>query len=334
MPISLGELAATSGCELIGDPDTIVNGVASLTNAMPDSLTFLASSSYESQLPSTKAAAVVMRAADADACPVAVLLSDNPYATYARMAALVCPEPQFEPGVHPTAAIAASASIADSAHIAASVVVGERSVIGEGTYVGPGTVIGPDCLVGDNCRFVANVTIVKDIHIGARGLFHPGVVIGSDGFGNARTPNGWVKVPQIGGVRIGNDVEIGANTAIDCGTIGNTIIEDGVRIDNLVHIGHNVQIGEHTAIAGMSGFGGSTKIGKRCMFAGNSGAVDHITVCDDVIVMSQSCLSKDITTPGVYSSSFPAEPARTWAKRVARFRRLDSLFEKVKKIRK
>jgi UDP-3-O-[3-hydroxymyristoyl] glucosamine N-acyltransferase len=334
MPISLGELAATFGCELIGDPDTIVNGVASLTNAMPDSLTFLASSSYASQLASTKAAAVVMRAADADACPVAVLLSDNPYATYARMVSLVCPEPQIEPGVHPTAAIAASASVADSAQIAASAVIGERSVIGERTYVGPGTVIGPDCIVGDNCRFVANVTIVRDIQIGSRCLFHPGVVLGSDGFGNAMTPDGWVKVPQIGGVRVGNDVEIGANTAIDCGTIGNTIIEDGVRIDNLVHIAHNVRIGEHTAIAALCGFAGSTTIGKRCMFGGNAGAVDHITVCDDVIVMSQSCLTKDITTPGVYSSSFPAVPARTWAKQVARFRRLDSLFKKVKKIGK
>jgi UDP-3-O-[3-hydroxymyristoyl] glucosamine N-acyltransferase len=148
------------------------------------------------------------------------------------------------------------------------------------------------------------------------------------------TPEGWVKVPQVGGVRIGSDVEIGANTSIDCGAIGDTVIEDGVRIDNLVHIAHNVHIGAHTAIAALCGFAGSTTIGKRCMFAGNSGAVNHITVCDDVIVMSQSVLTKDTTTPGVYSSSFPAKPARAWAKQVARFRRLEGLFARVKRLEK
>jgi UDP-3-O-[3-hydroxymyristoyl] glucosamine N-acyltransferase len=248
------------------------------------------------------------------------------------MTAMVCPEPVYPPGVHATATIADTASVAASAHIGASVVIGERSTIGENTYVGPGTVIGPDCRVGDNCRFIANACIVKNVRIGVRGLFHPGVVIGSDGFGNAMTSDGWVKVPQVGGVRIGNDVEIGANTTIDCGAIGDTVIEDGVRIDNLVHIAHNVHIGEHTAIAALAGFAGSTTIGKRCMFGGNSGAVGQITVCDDVIVLSQSCLSKDTTKPGIYSASFPAEPGKTWAKQVARFRRLEGLFSRVKKL--
>jgi len=332
MPVSLGELATTFGCELIGDPDVMVSGVASLTSASSEALTFLSSAAYSKQLSSTKAAAVVLRAGNADACPVAALISDDPYATYARMAALVCPEPTFEPGVHASATVAETASVAESAHIAASVVIGERTTIGENSYVGPGTVIGPDCRIGDNCRFIANACIVKNVRIGVRGLFHPGVVIGSDGFGNAMTPDGWVKVPQVGGVRIGDDVEIGANTAIDCGAIGDTVIEDGVRIDNLVHIAHNVHIGEHTAIAALSGFAGSTTIGKRCMFGGNSGAVGQITVCDDVIVLSQSCLSKDTTKPGVYSASFPAEPGKTWAKQVARFRRLEGLFSRVKKL--
>ena len=334
MPISLGELASTFGCELIGDPDVTVIGVASLTNASSESLTFLSSAAYSSQLLSTKAAAVVLRSVDADACPVSALVCDNPYVTYARMAALVCPAPAFKPGVHATATVAESARVADSAHVAASVVIGDRTTIGENAVVGPGTVIGPDCSVGDNCRFIANVSIVKNVTIGARGLFHPGAVIGCDGFGNAMTPEGWVKVPQVGGVWIGSDVEIGANSAIDCGAIGDTVIEDGVRIDNLVHIAHNVHIGEHTAIAGLCGFAGSTTIGKRCMFGGNSGAVDHITVCDDVIVMAQSVLSKDIVNPGVYSASFPAKPAKVWAKQVARFRRLEGLFARVKKLEK
>jgi len=334
MPISLGELAAAVGCELIGDPDTTVSGVASLTSSSPDSLAFLSSAAYSSQLSSTKAAAVVLRAQDADDCPVAALISDNPYATYARMAALVCPEPMIEPGVHANAAVADTASIAASAHIGASAVIGEHTIIGENVVVGPGSVIGPDCVVGDNCRFVANVTLVKDVRIGARGVFHPGVVIGADGFGNAMTPDGWVKVPQVGGVKIGSDVEIGANTTVDCGAIGDTVIEDGVRIDNLCMIAHNVRIGEHTAMAGLTGIAGSTKIGKRCMFAGASGAVGHITVCDDVVVAAKTFLTKDVTEAGTYAASFPADNARSWAKQLARFRRLGTLIERVKKLEK
>jgi UDP-3-O-[3-hydroxymyristoyl] glucosamine N-acyltransferase len=250
------------------------------------------------------------------------------------MAALVCPEPLFAPGIHATALVADSATIADSAHIAATAVIGERTVIGEHAVVGPGTVIGPDCNVGDNCRFIANVTLVQDVRIGARGIFHPGVVIGADGFGNAMTPDGWVKVPQVGGVLVGNDVEIGANTTIDRGAIGDTVIEDGVRIDNLCMIAHNVHVGEHTAMAAMTGIAGSTVIGKRCLFAGKTGTVGHISVCDDVIVAGQTFLSKDVTEPGTYAASFPAANARSWAKQLARFRRLGNLIERVKKLEK
>ena len=161
-----------------------------------------------------------------------------------------------------------------------------------------------------------------------------GVVIGSDGFGNAITPDGWVKVPQVGGVRIGDDVEIGANTTVDCGAIGDTVIEDGVRIDNLCMIAHNVHVGQHTAMAALSGIAGSTKIGKRCMFAGAGGTVGHITVCDDVVVAAMTFLSKDVTEPGTYAASFPAANARSWAKQLARFRRLGKLIERVKKLEK
>ncbi len=332
MPISLGQLATRVGCELIGDPGAIISDVASLQNATPESLTFLSGPAYGHHLPSTKAGAVVLRSQDSDACPVAALISDNPYATYARMAALVCPEPSFEAGTHATAVIASSASVADTAYIAPFVVIGERTSVGENTYIGPGTVIGPDCSIGDNCRFVANVTVVKDVRIGARGRFHPGAVIGSDGFGNAMTPDGWVKVPQLGGVKIGNDVEIGANTTVDRGTIGDTVIEDGVRIDNLCMIAHNVRIGEHSALAAMTGIAGSTIIGKRCTFAGQTGTVGHISVCDDVVVAAKTFLSKDITTPGTYTASFPADNAKSWAKQLARFRRLGKLMERVKKL--
>ncbi len=334
MPISLGELATRFGCELIGDPDTVVNDVSSLRNAGAESLSFLSSSAYKQELPKTTAAAVVLRPDDAVDSPVASLLSDNPYAMYARMAAIIHPQSAIEPGVHSSAVVADSARVAASAQLAAAVVVGERSQIGENVYVGPGSVIGPDCVIGDDCRFIANVTLVRQVNIGARGRFHPGVVIGADGFGNAMTPDGWVKVPQVGGVRIGRDVEIGANTTVDCGAIEDTVIEDGVRIDNLCMIAHNVHIGEHTAMAAVTGIAGSTTIGKRCMFSGDAGTVGHITICDDVIVAARSFLTKDVTKPGTYGASFPAQPARSWAKQLARFRRLGVLIERVKKLEK
>lgn len=332
MPISLGELATRFGCELIGDPDIVVNGVASLVNAGPDSLSFFSGAAFKTQLSSTKAAAVILRAPDADDSPVAVLVSEDPYACYARMAAVVCPPPTFEPGVHESAVLAPSAIVASSAHIAANVVVGEHSKIGANVYVGPGTVIGPNCTVGNDCRFVANVTLARKVDIGERGLFHPGVVLGADGFGNAMTPDGWVKVPQLGGVRIGDDVEIGANTTVDCGALDDTIIEDGVRIDNLCMVAHNVHIGAHTALAAMTGIAGSTTVGKRCMFAGQTGTVGHISICDDVVVGAKTFLSKDVTTAGTYTASFPAVPARSWAKQLARFRRLGALADRVRKI--
>lgn len=332
MPISLGELAAHFGCELIGDPDTRVNGVASLKNAGPDSLSFLSSSAYLADLPATKAAAVILRKQDAANCPVNALLSEQPYATYARMAALVCPEPVSEPGIHDSAVVASSAQIAPDAHIAANVVIGDRVTIGANTVIGAGTVIGSDCHLGNDCRLIANVTLVKRVTIADRCIFHPGVVIGADGFGNAMTPEGWVKVPQLGGVRIGNDVEVGANTTIDCGAIGDTVIDDGVRLDNLVMIAHNVHIGAHTAMAAMTGIAGSTTIGKRCMFAGQGGAVGHVNICDDVVVAAKSFITKDVTEPGTYGASFPAENAKSWAKQVARFRRMGSLIDRVKKL--
>ena len=334
MSISLGELATQFGCELIGDPDTVVNCVASLPNAGSDALTFISNPVYKKQLPSTKAAAVILRPQDAADSPVAVILHDDPYACYARMANVICPLPTYAPAVHPTAVVDETAKVSSSAHLAAGVVVGERSRIGERVYVGPGTVIGPDCVIDDDCRFIANVTVVRAVTIGARSIFHPGAVLGADGFGNAMTPDGWVRIPQVGGLRIVSDVEIGANSTIDCGALDDTVVGDGVRIDNLCMVGHNSRVGAHTAMACQTAIAGSVIIGERCMFAGRAGAVGHITICDDVIVAGQSFLSKDITEPGTYAGSFPAVPARSWAKQLARFRRIGVLTDRVSKLEK
>ncbi|HSN51323.1 MAG TPA: UDP-3-O-(3-hydroxymyristoyl)glucosamine N-acyltransferase [Woeseiaceae bacterium] len=334
MPIKLGELAAQFDCELVGDPDITIDNVAGLQNAGPGSLSFLSNPKFRSQLAVTQAAAVVLRTEDVEGSPAASLVSANPYADYARMAAVIHPAPRYAPGVHASAVIAESAAISPTAHVAANVSIGDRTTIGGNAYIGPGTVIGPDCSVGDDCRLIANVTLVRKVKMGLRGILHPGVVIGADGFGNAMTPAGWVKVPQLGGVRIGDDVEIGSNTTVDCGAIEDTVIEDGVRIDNLCHIAHNARIGAHTAMAAMSGLSGSATIGKRCLLAGQTGVVGHVTVCDDVVVSGRAVISKDITQPGVYAGTFTAEPAREWNRQVARFRRLEQLIERVSKLEK
>lgn len=334
MATSLGELATQFGCELIGDPSVTISKVATLSGADDRSISFLSNPAYREQLKVTRAAAVILRAADADDCPVASLVSSNPYLLYARIAAVLYPAPGASAGIHDSAVIASSARISPRASVAAHVVIGENSVIADDVHVGPNCVIGDNCRIGQGTRLAASVTLVDDVVIGARCIVHPGAVIGCDGFGNAMSGAGWVKVPQVGGVRIGDDVEIGANTTIDRGAIDHTVIENGVRLDNLVQIAHNVRIGEHTALAAMTGISGSTVIGKRCMFAGQTGTVGHLTICDDVIITGKSMVSKDISRPGTYSGGFPAEEARTWKKRIARFRRLDALAERVGAIEK
>lgn len=334
MAISLGELATRFGCDLDGDPDTQIDRVAPLDDGGPAALSFLSNSKLKYQLSSTTAAAVVLREADAGDCPAAALVADDPYATFARIAAIIHPLPPLRPGVHASAAVDPSSRVAASAELAAHSYVGANCTIGENVYIGPGCVIGPGCTVGDDSRLVAKVTLARDVQLGLRAIIHPGAVIGSDGFGNAMTPDGWLKVPQVGGVTIGDDVEIGANTTIDCGAITDTVIEDGVRIDNLCMIAHNVRVGAHTAIAAQTGIAGSAVIGKRCMFAGHSGTVGHVTVCDDVIVNGKTMVTKDITEPGAYAGAFPAENAKIWNRRIARFRRIDGLLDRLAKLEK
>ena len=332
MAISLGELAEQFDCELIGDPDVQVERLGSLVDAGPDALSFLASDAFREQLPSTKAAAVILKADDASNCPVAAFVSEDPYATYARMAGAVCPPPAYEPGIHKTAVVAESATVSSSAHVAANAVVEEDVEIGDNVYIGPGAVIGPGCRIGRDSRVFANATLLRDVVVGERCILQPACVIGSDGFGNAMTPDGWVKVPQVGGVRIGNDVEIGSGCTIDCGAVGDTVIGNGVRMDNQVHIAHNVKVGDHTAMAACVGISGSVTIGKRCMFAGMSGAAGHLEICDDVIVLGKAVITKTIKKPGAYAGLFPAEDVRTWNRRVASLRRLDKLQSRVSEL--
>ncbi len=334
MAISLGELAGKFGCDLVGDPDVSVDHVATLSSAGPGALSFLANPALKSQLSGTKAIAVVLSPADAPDSPVASLICNDPYPVFARMAAILHPPSAIDPGIHATAVVHESARVDATAQVDAHAVIDEKCVIHAGVYIGPGSYVGRNCTIGDDTRLQANVTLARQVTIGKRGNVHSGAVIGADGFGNARTAEGWIKVPQVGGVRIGDDVEIGANTTIDCGAMGDTVIENGVRLDNLCMIGHNSHVGAHTAMAAMSGLAGSSVVGQRCMFGGQSGSVGHVTICDDVLISGRGMVTKDITEPGVYASHFPAEEAGEWSRKVARLRRIETLYDRVRKLEK
>jgi UDP-3-O-[3-hydroxymyristoyl] glucosamine N-acyltransferase len=329
MGTTLGELAVRFGCELAGDPQVEIDSVGTLQNAGARSITFLANPKYRRQLAATRAAAVVLDARAADACPVAALISANPYATYARIAAVLHPENRYAAGIDARAHVEERTHISASASIAAGAVLEAGVRIGERVRIGPGCVVMRDSTIGDDTRLSANVTICHGVRVGARVLIHPGAVIGADGFGLAPERGAWVKVPQVGGVRIGDDVEVGANTTIDRGAIEDTVIEDGVKLDNQIQIGHNVQIGAHTAIAGCTGISGSTSIGRRCMIGGMVGVAGHLSVCDDVVVTGLTLVSHSIRKPGVYSGGLPLDEARRWRRNAVRFRHLDELAKRV-----
>ncbi|HEX4152842.1 MAG TPA: UDP-3-O-(3-hydroxymyristoyl)glucosamine N-acyltransferase [Steroidobacteraceae bacterium] len=318
---SLAELAVRFGLELEGDPDLRVSHVATLSQATPESVSFLANSRYRRSLATTRAGAVVLSAEDAGSCPVAALIGPNPYLSYARIATLMYPEPRVVPGVHPTAVIAAGARVAASAAVGPLAVIEEGAEIGERAMVGPGCVVQRDARLGADSQLVASVNLYPGVVLGCRVLVHAGAVIGADGFGFAPDHGTWFKVPQVGSVRIGDDVEIGANTTVDRGAIGDTVVEDGAKLDNQIQVGHNVTIGAHTAIAACTGISGSTTIGRRCMIGGMVGFAGHLTIADDVVITGCSLVSASIREAGSYSSGMPTVPTRAWRRMVAHFRR-------------
>ncbi len=327
--LSLGEIAVRFGCELRGDPDIRVAHVGTLAGADSSALAFLANPTYRSQLAQTRAAAVIVDASSAADCPVAALITRNPHALYARVATLLHPAPTAAGGVHASAVVAASAVVDASASIGPQVVIGERVRIGARAVIGPGCVLADDVVVGDDTRLVARVSLGQGVRMGARGIVHPGAVIGADGFGFAEERGAWIKVPQVGTVVIGDDVDIGANTTIDRGAIGDTVIGDDVKLDTLIQIGHNVRIGAHTAIAACSGVSGSTTIGERCRIGGMVGFVGHQTICDDVAVTGLTMVTGNVTKPGIYSGGIPAEEAREWRRIVARLKRIDGMAQRL-----
>jgi UDP-3-O-[3-hydroxymyristoyl] glucosamine N-acyltransferase len=324
MAMTLGEIAVRFGLELAGDPSQPVTGAASLAGAKPGTVTFCTGAKHRAALAATRATAVVLPRELAGECPVAALVSPRPYAAFARIAQVLHPLPAVVPG------LAASASIAPTATVAASARVGPNAVIEAGAAVGERCSIGPNCVVeegarlGDDCRLEAGVTICRGVVVGRRCTFKAGAVVGGDGFGFAPDLDGYVKVPHLGTVRLGDDVDVGANTTIDRGTIEDTVIGDGVKLDNQVQVGHNCRIGSHTVIAGCVGISGSAIIGSRCMIGGAVGIAGHLEIGDGVVVTGYSLVSHSLPGPGMYSSGIPAIEAAKWRRTVARLRRLDA----------
>jgi UDP-3-O-[3-hydroxymyristoyl] glucosamine N-acyltransferase len=320
---SLGELAVRFALELRGDPELRVSHVATLKAARAGAVSFLADARHRRELPESHATVIVVSPADAQACPGAALIGPNPRLAFARIAELLHPEKRAPAGVHPSAIVADGARIDASAAVGANCVVEADVKIGARVQLGAGCVILAGAEIGADTRLMPRVTVYPSVHIGERCLLHAGAVIGADGFGFAPDDGAWIKVPQVGSVRIGNDVEIGANTTVDRGAIGDTIIENGVKLDNQIQVGHNVVIGENTAIAACTGISGSTTLGKRCMVGGMVGFAGHLTIADDVTVTGCSLVSASIRQAGSYSSGMPTVETRAWRRMVAHLRRFD-----------
>ena len=321
---SLGELAVRFGLTLRGEPSLKIRSVATLSRADAGALSFLANSRYRRLLQSTRATAVLLAPADAEHCPVAALIDPNPYLAYARIATLLHPDMNAPPGIHPTAVVAGGARVAASASIGPLAVIEDDAEIGERVVIGPGCIVQRGARVGADSKLLSRVSVYAGVTLGQRCVLHAGAVVGADGFGFALDAGVWVKVPQVGSVQIGDDVEIGANTTIDRGAIDDTVVANGVKLDNQIQVGHNVIIGAHTAIAGCTGISGSTVIGQRCMIGGMVGFAGHLTIADDVVVTGCSLVSASIKQPGSYSSGMPAVETRLWRRMVAHLRRLDT----------
>jgi len=329
MPFRLSQLAARFDLERRGESDPEIDGVGTLANAGPTRLAFLANPLYRDQLAGTAAGAVVLRAADADRSPSPCLVAKDPYVAFAKIAALFEPAPALAAGVHPSAVVAPDAVVSPTASVGPLVSIGARARIEAGAIIGPGCVIGEDCVVGAGSELVARVTLVTRVRLGQRVHIHPGAVLGADGFGLAMDGGRWIKVPQLGGVVVGDDCEIGANTCIDRGAIEDTILEEDVRLDNQIQVGHNVVIGAHTAMAGCVAVAGSARIGRHCLIGGGAGIVGHIEICDKVMVTAMSLVTHSIAVAGEYSSGTPIQPSREWRRNAARYKHLDELARKI-----
>jgi UDP-3-O-[3-hydroxymyristoyl] glucosamine N-acyltransferase len=332
--IKLGDLAEFLGATLRGAADKEITGLATLQEAGPGQVSFLANPQYRKFLAVTQASAVLLKPADADAYVGDALLVADPYLAYARISHLFDPKPKALSGVHPTAVVADDAQVDPAASVGAFAVIESGARIAAGVTIGAQCFIGARCEIGEGGWLAPRVTLYHDVRIGKRVVIQSGAVLGGEGFGFANEKGVWQKIAQIGGVLIGDDVEIGVNTAIDRGALADTLIGNGVKLDNQIQIAHNVQVGDHTAMAACVGISGSAKIGKHCMLAGGVGLVGHIEICDGVFITGMTMVTRSITEPGSYSSGTAMQPAAEWRKSAARIRQLDDMARRLQQLEK
>lgn len=331
---TLAELAAILGAELRGEAECCVSGLAGLREATEKDISFVSDPRYVSQLAETRAVAVVVRSELVDKVPNNALISDDPYLAFAKLSRLFDDRPKVQGGIHHSAVISPTAKVSKDAAIAAHVVIEAGAIVDSGVEIGVGCYIGAAACIGAGSRLAPNVTCYHGVKIGKRAVIHSGAVIGADGFGFANQKGKWEKIAQLGSVLIGDDVEIGASTTIDRGALQDTVIEDGVKIDNQVMVAHNVRIGENTAIAACVGISGSTEIGSHCMIAGGVGFAGHLKICDGVFITAMSFVTGSIKQPGSYSSGTAMMPTTQWKKNSVRLKQLDELAKQVKQLEK
>jgi len=334
MSYTLAEMTKLIGGVVRGDGERQISGIATITDAGPQDITFLANPGYRKYLASTQAGAIIARRDDIADSTVDAIISDNPYVCFAKVAALFSTDDYVGSGTHPTASIADTAVLDPTAQIGAHAVVESGVQIGARTYIGSGTVVESDAIIGNDCRIQARVTLCQRTRLGNRVIIHSGAVIGADGFGLAFDGGSqrWLKVPQLGSVVIGDDCEIGANTTIDRGALGDTVLEEDVRLDNQIQIAHNVHIGAHTAMAGCSAVAGSTRIGRNCLIGGGAGILGHLEIADKVTITAMSLVTHSLTAAGEYSSGSPLQINQQWRKNAVRIKQLDKLARRVTKL--
>jgi UDP-3-O-[3-hydroxymyristoyl] glucosamine N-acyltransferase len=328
----LKDLVARLGGELSGAGDTAINRVATLRNAGPGDIAFLSHPRYRHQIQTCRADALILPRGLQQSSDLPSISCDDPYVYYAEVSRLLNPLDPVAPGIHPAAVVEPDAKVSAGAEVAAGAYVGHRAVVGDGARIGHGSHVGHDVTVGIDSWLYANVSVYEGCVIGARAIIHSGAVIGADGFGMALKDGQWLKIPQLGKVVIGDDVEIGANTCIDRGALDDTVIESGVKLDNLIQVGHNVHIGAHTAIAGCAGIAGSARIGRHCTIGGGAVILGHLEIADHVHVSAATLITKSIMRPGTYTGAYPFEEHAKWGRTAASLRHLDNLALRIRKL--
>lgn len=334
MQKTLQDIAQAIGAELLGEPQLIITAVSPLDTAEKGHISFINDPKYLAKIAGSSASALIVTPDVAEKTSGNLLVMADPYLGFAKTAQLFDSTPRPQATISSSATIHSSATIGDDVYIGPNVVIEADVTIGDGCILESGVYVGQKSSVGANTRIYPNTVLYHDVSLGNNCIIHANVVLGSDGFGYAHDRGEWVKIPQVGGVVIGDDVEIGAHTAIDRGALENTTIGNGVKLDNHIHVAHNVTIGDYTAIAGCTAIAGSAKIGKYCTIAGRVSILGHLTICDKAHITATTFVNKSITKPGAYSSGTTHQDNKDWQKSAIRFRQLDTMWRKMKQLEK